>query len=60
VDELELKVFLPKKGDGFIDDLADQRAGEALDVHAVEFSKTAPRSGCSRKRPPLMEAPRKK
>jgi hypothetical protein len=36
------------------------KAGEVLDVHAVEFSKTAPRSGYSRKRPPLMEAPRKK
>jgi hypothetical protein len=55
----ELKVFLPKKGDGFIV-TSQAKAGEVLDVYAVEFSKTAPRSGYPRKRPPLMEAPRKK
>jgi hypothetical protein len=36
------------------------KAGEVLDVYAVEFSKTAPRAGYSRKRPPLMEALGKK
>ena len=44
-DELELKVFLPKKGDGFIE-ASQAEADEVLDVHAVEFSKTAPRSDC--------------
>jgi hypothetical protein len=39
---------------------ATAKAAEVLDVHAVEFSKTAPRSGYSRKRPPLMEALGKK
>ena len=58
-NELELKVFLPKKGDGFIV-TSQAKAGEVLDVYAVEFSKTAPRAGYPRKRPPLMEAPRKK
>jgi len=43
-NELELKVFLPKKGDGFIV-TSQAKAGEVLDVYAVEFSKTAPRSG---------------
>ena len=42
--ELELKVFLPKKGDGFIE-TSQAEAGEVLDVHAVEFSKTVPRGG---------------
>ena len=55
----ELKVFLPKKGDGFIV-TSQAKAGEVLDVYAVEFSKTAPRAGYSRKRPPLMEALGKK
>jgi hypothetical protein len=55
-NELELKVFLPKKGDGFIV-TSQAKAGEVLDVYAVEFSKTTPRSGYPRKRPPLMEAP---
>jgi hypothetical protein len=55
----ELKVFLPRKGDGFIV-TSQAKAGEVLDVYAVEFSKTTPRSGYPRKRPPLMEAPRKK
>jgi hypothetical protein len=36
------------------------KAGEVHDVHAVEFSKTAPRSGYPQKRPPLMEALGKK
>lgn len=58
-NELELKVFLPKKGDGFIV-TSQAKAGEVLDVYAVEFSKTAPRAGYTRKRPPLMEAPGKK
>jgi hypothetical protein len=58
-NELELKVFLPKKGDGFIV-TSQAKADEVLDVYAVEFSKTAPRAGYPRKRPPLMEAPGKK
>ena len=58
-NELELKVFLPKKGDGFIV-TSQAKAGEVLDVYAVEFSKTAPRAGYPQKRPPLMEAPGKK
>jgi len=58
-NELELKVFLPKKGDGFIV-TSQAKADEVLDVYAVECSTTAPRAGYPRKRPPLMEAPGKK
>jgi hypothetical protein len=48
--ELELKV--PSlRGDGFIR-TSRAEAREALDVHAVEFSKTRP-AGPPRKRPPL-------
>jgi hypothetical protein len=56
--ELELKVFLPKKGDGFIE-TSQTEAGEVLDVHAVEFSKTVPRGGLPTKKASAQEAPRK-
>ena len=46
--ELELKVFLPKKGDGFIE-TSQAEAGEVLDVHAVEFSKTSAFAGRTKK-----------
>jgi hypothetical protein len=57
-NELELKVFLPKKGDGFIV-TSQAKAGEVLDVYAVEFSKTAPRAGYPRKKASAHGGPRK-
>jgi hypothetical protein len=60
VDELELKVPLVERETGsFLTSITPKRA-EVLDVYAVEFSKTAPRAGYPRKRPPLTEAPGKK